>query len=126
MVACQYCGKGHRSEEAQAACEAKASRAADRVQKTQEDRARREATALAEPPAKYILRRLLVGTPWVNIIAGLNREYPGPPSGGTKWTLVDAVALDSERLHWPEPGREYRWPPERVSIGSFIKMVQGE
>jgi hypothetical protein len=127
VIECPTCGRSHRTEKAVDLCAARAAKRAEREEKREADRIRRVENWKKKPPQDYIRERLSAGTAWVNIIAGLNREYPPPYPWSRGWTLIEAVAWDCERLNWPDraAGEYIVWPEDRITTAQLERSTHG-
>jgi hypothetical protein len=108
MIACEFCGRSHRTEEQIGKCKLRAQKKTEALEKKRRDHERRLHNQEKYPPAQVIVEalrgpykggRILPGS-FAKAVAVLNRDYP-PPPGKAKWTLMDAVELDNRRLNWP-------------------------
>ena len=125
MYSCEEHTRGHRTEEARDACVAKQKRRAIRVEKKKKDERRRAKNQEDESEDAYIKRRWCVEqTPAVNVISGLNRDYPKRPDG-QRWDLPKLCDVHSEHIRWDGIGDWLKKHP-KVLLPSEVRFRMGE
>jgi hypothetical protein len=129
LIECEVCGKSHRTEDALEKCKARAERALLRVAKKSFESDRRRANLEAESVRDYVFRRLKEGGAWVNVVAGLKRDYPPPtlynlPNVGEKWDVAHVGWILAEEWNLPGLDTETKWEMkmERHFIGTYLTV----
>lgn len=93
LIHCEYCNARHRELNQLEKCKTRKEAREKRELLRAADKQKRINKALSEAPEKYTHRRWRDGTAWVNIAAGLKREYL-PPKGTEDWNSIHQKEWD--------------------------------